>query len=373
MSLTPNPLAKLVTQVSSSLEAGASKIASLVSGNTQSKAKLDNLVNERSGAVGSSLNWAGTGKGGGGFVNGGYGSVGNVAKAAQTEVGGGATTLQRAVAGVSNVFSDLNRASGALNKLTGGNIAGSIQNLAAGLSGKAGQLNNLLSGVRASGIPSGAETLSQQGSATELQSSPSNDWRVKIRLNSYNSYSDIFGQGNPLMDMIADNGGVSWPYTPTVTLATKANYTVVDPTHSNYPFYAYKNSRVDDIQISGEFSVETEFDAAYWIAATTFFRSVTKMFFGSGVNAGNPPPICILDGYGSSVFKSIPVIVTSFSVDFKDDTNYIYYEPTQTWIPILSTVSVTVVPIYNRARLRQFSLQDFSRGGYIISDGIGGL
>ncbi len=373
MSLTPNPLAKLVTQVSASLESGATKVAAFVSGNTQSKAKLDNLVNERSGAVGSSLNWAGTEKAGGGFTNGGYGSVGNVAKAAQTTVAGGASTLQRAAAGVSNAFGDLNRAASSLNKLTGGNIAGSIQNFAAGVSGFAGQLNNLLSGVRAAGIPNGAETLAQQGSATELQPSPSNDWRVKIRLNNYNSYSDVFGSGNPLMAMVADNGGISWPYTPTVTLSTKANYTTVDPTHSNYPFYAYKNSRVDDIQISGEFSVETQFDAAYWIAATTFFRSVTKMFFGSGENAGNPPPICILDGYGSSVFKSIPVIVTSFSVDFKDDTNYIYYEPTQTWVPILSTVSVTVVPIYNRARLRQFSLQDFSKGGYIISDGIGGL
>ncbi len=367
MSLTPNPLAKLVTTVSTSLEGdGTKEVAAFQTGSQQAKAKLDSLVAERSGAVGSSLNWAGV-------KDGVTSAVGNVAKAAQTVISGGANTLQRAVAGVSNGFSDLARGSSAINKLTGGNIAGSIQNYAAGISGFAGQLNNLLSLGRANGIPNGAESLAQQGSATELQPSPSNDWRVKIRLNNYYSYGEIFGQSNPLMDMIADNGGVSWPYTPSVTLSTKANYTAVETTHSNYPFYAYKNSKVDDIQISGEFSVETKFDAAYWIAATTFFRSVTKMFFGSGENAGNPPPICILDGYGSSVFKSIPVIVTSFSVDFKDDTNYIYYEPTQTWVPILSTVSVTVVPVYNRARLRQFNLQEFSRGGYIISDGIGGL
>ena len=93
-----------------------------------------------------------------------------------------------------------------------------------------------------------------------------------------------------------------------------------------------------------------------------FLRSVTKMFFGQGANAGNPPPICVLDGYGSSVFKNIPVIVKSFSVDFKDDVNYIYYEPTKTWVPIMSNVSVVVAPIYNRSRLRDFDLKSYASG-----------
>lgn len=368
MALTPNPLAKLVTQVAASVEstttAAFNKVAAVSSPTAQNKLNLDNKINELGGGIGSSYNWAGTGAN----VN---SLVGDASKAAQSFASQGANTLQRAVAGVSNAFGDLNRGSSALNKLTGGNLAGSIQNFAAGISGVAGQLNNILSLGRAKDIPKGAETFASQGSATQLSSSPDNDWRVKIRLNNPETYDSVFGSGNPLIDTIKNNGGVFWPYTPTVTLATKANYTSIETTHSNYPFYAYKNSKVDDIAISGEFSVETQTDAAYWIAATTFFRSVTKMFFGSGANAGNPPPICILDGYGSSVFKSVPVIVTSFSVDFKDDTNYILYSDTQTWVPILSTVSVTVVPIYNRSRLREFDLQQFSRGGYLVSDGIG--
>jgi hypothetical protein len=58
------------------------------------------------------------------------------------------------------------------------------------------------------------------------------------------------------------------------------------------------------------------------------------------------------------------VIVKAFSVDLKDDVNYIRCNTfgTNTWVPVLSTISVTVTPVYNRRRLRKFSLQDYSRG-----------
>ena len=127
---------------------------------------------------------------------------------------------------------------------------------------------------------------------------------------------------------------------------------------------AYKNSQVDDITIAGDFSAETENDAAYWIAATTFFKTATKMFFGQGPNAGNPPIICNLSGYGASVFNNVPVIVKSFSVELKEDVNYINCNTfgTNTWVPVMSNISIVVQPIYNRERLRKFSLRDYASG-----------
>ena len=145
--------------------------------------------------------------------------------------------------------------------------------------------------------------------------------------------------------------------------------------HSNYQVHSYKNSVVDDIQISGDFTCETESDAAYWIAATTFFKTATKMFFGQGAYAGNPPLVCNLSGYGASVFDNIPVIVKSFSVDLKDDVNYIHCDKwkTNTWVPVVSTITVTVAPIYSRQRLRQFSLQDYASGGMSMKASGGGV
>jgi hypothetical protein len=99
------------------------------------------------------------------------------------------------------------------------------------------------------------------------------------------------------------------------------------------------------------------------------------MFFGKSPQAGNPPIICNLSGYGASVFDKVPVIIKSFSVDLKDDVNYIRCNAlygTNTWVPVMSTISITVSPIYSRARLRQFDLKQFAAGQMTQGqDGVG--
>jgi hypothetical protein len=198
-----------------------------------------------------------------------------------------------------------------------------------------------------------------------VQASDGNDWRVRVNCNF-----GLFGDG--AFPRLRDTNGVVWPYLPSVTIATKANYSAIDPVHNNYPFQAYKNSSVEDIQIAGEFSCETETDAQYWIEATTFFKAATKMFYGASDNVGNPPVICNLSGYGPAVLNSVPIIIKSFSVDLPEDVNYIKCNSNfgTSWVPVLSKISITVSPIYNRTRLRQFSLQqyvagDMSMRGYI--------
>jgi hypothetical protein len=280
---------------------------------------------------------------------------------------GGNITVNSAVSGVvdklksvagstSNLGADI---SGVINKLTGGNLAGGLLKAASSISGAAGMLNNILSLKRGINIPKGAQVFMPQGQAIQLSAGAKDDWRVRITCQW-----DIFN--SPLFAVLQQTGGVVWPYMPNITVSTKAEYSTIPITHANYSQYSYKNSVVDDISISGEFSCETKADAAYWIAATTFFKTATKMFFGQGDKAGNPPIICNLTGYGSHVFDKVPVIVKSFSVDFKDDVNYIQCDPFNdqkyTWVPILSTITVVVAPVYSRQGLRKFSLQDYAKG-----------
>ena len=225
-------------------------------------------------------------------------------------------------------------------------------------------VNNLLSMARGRNLPSGAELFSQEGSFVKLESGSSEDWRVKLNAN--------FGLFGGAFDRLSSTGGFVWPYLPQISVSSKANYTQIDPVHNLQPFYAYKNSQVDDIQISGEFSVETELDAEYWIQGTTFLKTATRMFYGSGPNVGNPPIICNLSGYGARVFSGVPVIVKSFTVDFKDDVAYVKYSKgggAPTWVPTMSTISVTVAPIYNRTRLRQFNLSQYASGNIVAGQG----
>jgi hypothetical protein len=73
------------------------------------------------------------------------------------------------------------------------------------------------------------------------------------------------------------------------------------------------------------------------------------------------------------VFDKVPVIIKSFSVDLKEDVNYINCNTfgTNTWVPTVSTISVTVSPVYNRRRQRKFNLEQYSRGA--PSSGVGYL
>ena len=375
MALSTNPLAKLVAGVEEQVSAAADAAAgSLNSEFSSLKSNLDGVVGRLSGEIGSGLNGATSaandliGKASAGLAGAksALGGVGNpiqsLASNAQGALSGAAASLGGAAASISNASAAIGAS---LNKLglASGGLGGGLAQLAGTISSSAGMLNNLLSMARGKNLPSGAELFSAQGAFVELKPGSGTDWRVKLNCN--------FGLFGSAFNRLSTTGGFVWPYLPNITVSSKANYTQIDPIHNNFPFYAYKNSQIEDIQIAGEFTVESELDAEYWIQATTFLKTATKMFFGAGANVGNPPVICNLTGYGARVFNNVPVIIKSFSVDFKDDVNYLKYSDAggaPTWVPIVSTITVTVSPIYNRTRLRQFSLQQFAAGqavGYI--------
>jgi hypothetical protein len=386
MSLPISPLARLVSGVSNSVAqvtnegtAGFQAVSSNVS-----KLKLDQQVAAASGAIGSGLNGATSG------VKNLTGQLGadarefasNLGEAASQVVGfAGASagtltqSLNQAASGLASAQSLANNVAAAgadignaLSTLSGGSLATGFLDVVGAFGKAAGTLDDILSLRRGVNIPAGAEYVAQQGSAIKLQPGSKDDWRVKIQAPWSVFNSNMF-------KMLEETGGVVFPYLPNITVSTKANYTNVDTVHSNYPFYSYKNSTVDEIQITGEFSSETETDAAYWIAATTFFKTATKMFFGQGENAGNPPIICNLTGYGASVFDRVPVVVTNFSVDLKDDVNYVRCNVfgTNTWVPIISNISVSVIPVYSRESLRKFDLKKYAAGQMISENGVGYL
>lgn len=366
MPLSINPLAQLVANVSQSITQATNEAQAQLPSATSALAKLnlDSKVSALAGDLGSGLNGlSGSVQGALSSLPGATGMSG-IGASISSNVSGAINSLQSVAGSTSNITADI---SGSLNKLAGGNLAGGLMSLAGSISKAAGMLNNILSLKRGANLPSGAEAFIKQGTAIKLQPGSKDDWRVRITC-QWNIFKN-----NPLFTLLENTGGVVWPYNPNITVSTKADYNPINPIHSNYTTYSYKSSSIDDIQISGEFSCETETDAAYWIAATTFFKTATKMFFGQGEYAGNPPLVCNLTGYGSSVFDKVPVIIKSFSVDLKDDVNYIRCNTfgTNTWVPVMSTITVTVSPVYSRAKLRQFSLENYASGKMTGSNGVG--
>jgi hypothetical protein len=206
-----------------------------------------------------------------------------------------------------------------------GSAIGGFQNAIGSAGRLAGALNNLsnpsglISALRSINLP-GGDSSGSAAAATRVQfSGPGNsdDWRVRL------SIPPNFFASSDVLAPLQRAGGLVFPYTPTIQISHSATYDDVPITHQNYQFVAYQNSKANAISISGPFNVEDAVQAQYWIAAVHFLRSATKMYTGDGESAGSPPPILSLNGYGDYVFKNVPVVITSFSIDLPADANYI--------------------------------------------------
>jgi len=223
------------------------------------------------------------------------------------------------------------------------------------------------------------------------------EWRVRISVSP--KAQILYRDPNPgVMKYLKDTDGVIFPYAPQVTVSYAARYGSQPLTHTNYTNFFYEASEVQAIQISGEFSVQNDFDAQYLLGALYFFRAATKMFYGnSGTYQGAPPPLVYLDGYGAHYLPHVPCLVTQFSHTMPNDVDYIETtvtskgesktidsatkQPTsktgagtittessnvnKTRLPTVSTISITLQPVYSRTKQKEFDFGAFARGDMI--------
>tara|TARA_B100000902_G_C27301787_1_gene913256 strand:- start:1268 stop:2095 length:828 start_codon:yes stop_codon:yes gene_type:complete len=236
-------------------------------------------------------------------------------------------------------------------------------------------VNQFMSNLRSRNLSPGAEPASAKYSTANFK--PSNesvgeDWRVRISVPDISTF-----RSSPILAPLAQTANnVVFPLVPNITFQHTANYNLSAPTHSNYPFPIYESSSVEPFVIAGEFPVQTEDDGRYWIAAVHFFKSVTKMAFGETSNKGSPPPLVKVNGYGQYVLNNVPCVVQNFNYSLENGVDYIRvpirnsFTGTQntqsaeeySWVPTLSTMSVTLQPTYSRIKAASFSLDKFVNG-----------
>ena len=237
------------------------------------------------------------------------------------------------------------------------------------------------------------------------------DWRVRLSLAGGATY--LYKAEDPgILGPLKATDGVIFPYTPAISVAYAAQYDATTLTHTNYKFYTYNSSSVDQITLSCDFTAQDVFEANYLLAVIHFFRSITKMFYGQDENPknGTPPPLCYLYGLGAFQFDSHPLAVTNFTYSLPTDVDYIragevsapksppatYYSgqlqkmrmstsgiqpganiaPPQfsgayrvlepTYVPTKIQISITAVPIMTRNMVsNDFSLKQYATGQLI--------
>ena len=259
-------------------------------------------------------------------------------------------------------------------------LGGIIKNVASGF------FNRTLSRLTGAGISTDSRLV--QARAKWSGRNDKTDWRVRLQVPDRSPLQKFFDfANNPLMAPLAESRGIFWPLTPAVVIQHSANYNALAQTHSNFPFQAYQNSQVDQMNVIGEFPVQNSEDAKHWVATVNFLRTATKMFFGNDDGdglKGNPPPIMHLYGYGDHMFHKVPVVINSFNVELRPGIDYISTKQSntpykqlsgadagffmnaegesQTWAPTLSNISVLLTPIYSRESIKNFSMKKFVRG-----------
>tara|TARA_A100000172_G_scaffold79024_1_gene65358 strand:- start:19304 stop:20215 length:912 start_codon:yes stop_codon:yes gene_type:complete len=240
--------------------------------------------------------------------------------------------------------------------------------------------------------------------------SSTGDWAVKLTL-ARQTYSDLFGASPLSAGLTGGENGMRFPTTPFINLQHTANYNQIAVMHNNYPYQAYQNSQVAQITISGDFPVQDQASGLRWLSTVHFLRTITKMYYGGELNTGNPPPVARLNGYGDHVFNNVPCVVTDFTVEFRQNVDYIGIvvptggstalprgvpgflgenasefdrarfgasgasqlrsDPTQAVnvdgpinkVPTDSLITVTVIPVYSRNKIsNQFDLKSFANG-----------
>lgn len=150
------------------------------------------------------------------------------------------------------------------------------------------------------------------------------DWRVRLSLTPGAKY--LYKAPKPgILAPLAATDGVLFPYTPSIQVNYAAHYDATDLVHTNYKVYQYKNSSIDQVTITCDFTAQDTYEANYLLAVIHFFKSVTKMFYGQddGPAPGTPPPLCYLYGLGAFQFEAHPLAITTFNYSLPTEVDYI--------------------------------------------------
>lgn len=175
------------------------------------------------------------------------------------------------------------------------------------------------------------------------------DWRVRLSLAPNANY--LYNLSNPgILAPLKETDGVIFPYTPTISVTYVANYDNYDLTHSNYKIFQYKNSAIESIGITAEFTAQDTNEANYLLAVIHFLRSVTKMFYGKDENpkAGTPPPLCFLSGMGDYQFNEHPLVINNFVYTLPNNVDYIRSNTISNRTPATTSRSSFLDPMQSR-------------------------
>lgn len=170
-----------------------------------------------------------------------------------------------------------------------------------------------------------------------------------------------------LYELFHNEGGIVFPYTPKVDFEHKVNYERTEIMHSNLAVSHYKNTPPPTITLQADFTADGVYNARYMYGVIHFLRAISKCEFGESLfsdderkdYAGIPPPVLYLNGYGNYMIN-VPVVVTSFGINFEKNKHYVHLKPENVWLPTDITISINLEIQFNLDKYKkQFDLEKY--------------
>jgi hypothetical protein len=195
------------------------------------------------------------------------------------------------------------------------------------------------------------------------------DQRVRLRVPSSYLLGFCTGPTNfaNSQGVLVQNGGIVFPYTPTISISHSASYDSKNLLHSNYTQYFYKSSSVSEITLTAKFTAQNEYEAEIILAVQHLGRALTKMQYGLDTYRGAPPPVCELFGYGMYGFDRLPVGVTKFEMSYPTDVDYIVLRKSQnfgsTSVPVVTEISMNFAILYSKNEILSSSVTGLINNG----------
>jgi hypothetical protein len=219
----------------------------------------------------------------------------------------------------------------------------------------------------------------------------------RLRISALKGQQDkVYGPNDKSSNILAPlhaTGGMMFPYTPSVGIAGDTDWTPHALTHTNYDIYSYQRTPSATITLSGKFTVQNQREGEYALACIHFLRTMGKMYYGEldsadygngtaakdatsvSSNAGLPPPVLRLRGYGLYMFQDLKCVLKGYSFNFEENMDLVTIQSSagsDIMLPPMFTINVTLLLQQNPTRLRkEFKLDDF-RTGALMRQSTGG-
>jgi len=157
---------------------------------------------------------------------------------------------------------------------------------------------------------------------------------------------------------------INFPFTPTISIISSANYQEYHMTHANFQQRAFDSHANMELNIAAPMIVRSTEEANYVYNAALWIRGMMKMQWLKDEDPGMPPPI--LRFYAHGIYENVPCIIRDFTWNLDSDIDYVEIIPDPVKRPkkIMRNMFVmTIATTYSPQDIRdKFSVNDYLSG-----------